>query len=372
MAKCFLQPGTYGRDVISSGPYMIKGSQHLNISSCATMTAISGFDPTSNLSLVRNPNYQPYPGSPPDYLNGVDITIDSNVADIFDKVTKGQLDSNIFDTPPSTVIAQYQGSAAKRKHLHSAPEYLSESITMNLAVPPFTNVHVRKAVAWVLDKSEMVTSLGGSEVVKRATHVNPPGFPGSLPASYNPFPSKSETGNLSKAKAEMRLSPYDPKHNGMCNVSACKNLVFINKPAYQAIDPTVQNDLAEIGIDIVPRVLTDTAAYEALFNVKGLVPLSGLGGGGTDYTGANSFAGPNFASSAITGPSSCCNYSLVSLTKAQAAQYGVPYPAGGIPSVDGIVNRCLVESGSAQDNCYEGLDKKITGKIVAWVPYIWG
>jgi hypothetical protein len=100
--------------------------------------------------------------------------------------------------------------------------------------------------------------------------------------------------------------------------------------------------------------------------------MSALGGGGTDYTGANSFAGPNFGSSAITGPSSCCDYSLVSMTKKQASQLGVPYPAGGIPSVDKIINQCLLLSGNAQNNCYEKLDATMMTQVAAWAPYIWG
>jgi len=208
--------------------------------------------------------------------------------------------------------------------------------------------------------------------VSPAGHINPAGFPGSLPASYNPYATPGGHGNLAKAKAEMRKSAYDQNHDGECDASVCKNIIFINKPSYAAIDPIVQTDLAKIGIQIQPRVLQDHAAFLALFNVKGRVPMSALGGGGTDYTGANSFAGPNYASSAITGPSSCCNYALVGLTRQQAKKYGVPYPKEGIPSVDGLINRCAVLAGNAQNSCYEKLDKTMMTKVAAWAPYIWG
>jgi ABC-type transport system substrate-binding protein len=372
VAECFLQPGTYGRDMVASGPYMIQGSAAVNISTCATIIPMSGFNPTSHLNLVRNPNYSPSIDGTPDYLNGVEISIDTNASDIFDKIAKGQLDGSIYDIPPAVTVQHYLASSSLRKEFHSTPLYQSESITMNLAVAPFTNVHVRKAVEWVLDRSSIVTALGGTSVVSLATHVNPPGFAGSLPASYNPYASSGETGDLAKAKAQMKLSTFDPEHDGQCNVKACKGLVFINTTQYQAIDPIVQTDLAKIGIDIVPRVLSETAAFEAIFNVAGLVPMSALGGGGSDYTGANSFAGPNFATSAISGPSACCNYSLVGLTKAQAEKYKVPYPKSGIPSVDSLVNTCSLESGARQDLCFEKLDKVMMTKVVAWAPYMWG
>ena len=47
VAKCFEgKPGRYGRFVISSGPYMIEGSENLNIGSCGAMKPISGYDGT--------------------------------------------------------------------------------------------------------------------------------------------------------------------------------------------------------------------------------------------------------------------------------------------------------------------------------------
>ena len=57
VGKCFLKAGEYGRFVISSGPYMLEGSDDLDITSCDSMKAISGFDPNKHLRLERNPDY---------------------------------------------------------------------------------------------------------------------------------------------------------------------------------------------------------------------------------------------------------------------------------------------------------------------------
>ena len=98
VGKCFLQPGTYGRDLISSGPYMIQGSEQVNISNCSTIKPMSGFNPTSQLNLVRNPNYvQSTDNTRANYVNGVEISVDPNVSDIFAKVQKGQLDGSMID-----------------------------------------------------------------------------------------------------------------------------------------------------------------------------------------------------------------------------------------------------------------------------------
>ena len=64
VTDCFTKAGDYGRFLIASGPYMIEGSDQLDITSCDTMKAISGFNPEKFLNLVRNPNYDPATDSP--------------------------------------------------------------------------------------------------------------------------------------------------------------------------------------------------------------------------------------------------------------------------------------------------------------------
>ncbi len=42
VGKCFTKAGEYGRNVISSGPYMIEGSDQVDTSSCDTIEAVLG------------------------------------------------------------------------------------------------------------------------------------------------------------------------------------------------------------------------------------------------------------------------------------------------------------------------------------------
>jgi peptide/nickel transport system substrate-binding protein len=373
VGKCFTQPGTYGRDLIASGPYMIQGSAKVDISSCAAIKPMSGYDPTTHINLVRNPNYvQSTDNTRANYLNGVEITVDPNVADIFAKVQRGQLDGSYDDPPSATTTRTYLLDPQLKQYFHSDPINQVEDVTMNLDVPPFTNIHVRKAVAWVLDKSEMLLDLGGSSHYDIATHIINPTLPGGLPASYDPYKTPDESGDLAKAQAEMRLSPYDPKHDGKCDVSICNGLAFINISQFSGLDTVVQQNLAEIGINIVPRDLSVTTAFTALFTAKDREPMSALGGGYADYTGTYSYAEPNFGSAALSSPVDCCNYSNVGLTPKQAAADKIPYPSTGIPSVDPLINTCEALAGAPRNACWEKLDETMMTKVVAWVPYVWG
>ncbi len=101
VAKCYTQAAEYGRYVISSGPYMIDGSDKLDITSCATQKPISGFNPNTGLNLVRNPNYDPATDdaeirqSNPDRF---EISVNTNLDNIFAKIERGELEGS-FETP---------------------------------------------------------------------------------------------------------------------------------------------------------------------------------------------------------------------------------------------------------------------------------
>ena len=152
----------------------------------------------------------------------------------------------------------------------------------------------------------------------------------------------------------MKLSAFDPKQDGKCDVTACKNLAFINISQFAGVDTVVQNDLAKIGIQIVPRDLSVTTAFTALFTIKELEPMSALGGGYADYTGTYSFAQPNFGSTALSGPGGLLQLLAGRADEAAGGKtYKVPYPATGIPSVDSIITKCeALSPGPARNTCW--------------------
>ena len=90
VGKCFTKAGDYGRYVMSNGSYMIQGADKLDISSCDAMKPISGFDPSKSITLVRNPNYdQATDDTRANYVDGITMTIDTNIDDIFSQIQAG-------------------------------------------------------------------------------------------------------------------------------------------------------------------------------------------------------------------------------------------------------------------------------------------
>jgi peptide/nickel transport system substrate-binding protein len=377
VAKCFTKAGDYGRYVMSNASYMIQGSEDLDITSCDTMKPISGFDPSKSITLVRNPNYdQATDDTRANYVDAIQVSVNTNVDDIFSQIQAGNLDSSVSDQPPKPVLQQYLTDPAKKPYLHSDSGDRTWYIYMNSATPPFDDVHVRKAANWIMDKAGILQAWGGTTFGAIATHVIPPiVLSDALTAEYNPYASEGNRGDEAKAKEEMKQSKYDTNKDGVCDGANCSNLVMINRNVtpWTDAEAVVVSSLEKIGIKVKPRNLASSAAYTTIQTVKNNIPIAMNAGWGKDYADADTFAGPLFDSRGIT-PTGNHNYSLTGMTQAQAAELGIDYPSEPIPSVDAAIDACqeiTLDKPDDRNQCYADFDKKVMEEAVAWIPYLW-
>ncbi|MEO9175340.1 MAG: ABC transporter substrate-binding protein, partial [Gaiellales bacterium] len=346
VGSCFTQPGQYGRYVISSGPYMIAGSDKLDATSCATITAsggISGFDGTTNLDLVRNPDYNPATDSPKARENlpdGFNFIVDSNTDDIYAKVAQGDLEEEVASETP-TVLRQYAHSPL----LHTNAGDRTWYITMNTTQPPFDDVHVRRAMNYAVDRDAMRKAWGGPSAGLIATHIAPDGILLNKLKGYAPYGASGKP-NVAKAMAEMKLSKYDPKHDGKCDVKACQNVFTItgDRDVEKAMIPALEQNLKAIGITLKDRVLKD--AYTPVQTPRLNIPLSTRPGWGKDYADASTFFNALFTSGAIL-PSGNTNYSLLGITPAIAAKVKATGSLTDVPSADNEIAKCNAALGAA-------------------------
>ena len=378
VAKCFdTKIGGYGRYVISSGPYMLQGSDKLDISSCSALKPISGYDPTKKMVMVRNPSYdQSTDDLRGNYVDGIDIQVDSNVDDIFNKVLHGTLDGSLYDNPPATIVRQYVTDPSKKQYLNSNSGDRTWFVFMNLSTPPFDDIHVRKAANFVMNKAGILRAWGGTTFGQIATHVMPPSvINDTLGQDFNPYASPNFAGDEAKAKEEMKQSKYDSNKDGVCDASACKGLIMVNRntPPWTNAEPVVVDSLGKIGIQVKPRELADH--YTAVQTVKNQIPIGMDTGWGKDYPDAATFGAPLFGGPNIV-PTNNSNYGLIGLTPEKTKELGIKVPAGmTFPSVDADIAKCSqisVETESDQRvACFVDLDKKIMTEVVPWVPFLW-
>jgi peptide/nickel transport system substrate-binding protein len=376
VAKCATKAGEYGRFVVSSGPYMIKGSDAADISSCSALKPFSGFDPTAKLEMVRNPNYdQATDELRKNWVDGISIVVNSNVDDIFAKVQSGELDASWTDQPPKTVVQQYVTDPAKKNSLHIDQGDRVAYIHFALTEPPFDDVHVRKAANFVLDKASILQAWGGSTAGEVATHIMPDSMTGGqLGQDYNPYASPDFRGDEAKAKEEMKQSKYDSDKDGVCDDPVCKNIVIINRnvPTYADSEPFVVDSFAKIGVELKPRELATSAAYTTTQTISNKIKIGMNHQWGKDYADSFTFIGALFGSPSIT-PTNNTNVSFTGLTQAQADEFKVKLPGGQLPpSVDSDIAACQKLTEAAQRvTCYNDLDKKIMEEIAPWIPFMW-
>ena len=366
VGKCYTKAGDYGRDVIASGPYMIEGSDQIDISSCDKIQPISGYQPEQKLILVRNPDYDPATDSPelreanPDRF---EFTIDTNAKDIYDKIKLGELESGIVSASPE-VYREYSTNPDLQPRIHSNPSDVTFYIYMNLTQPPFDDIHVRKAANLAIDKRALIQVSGGPITGDPATHIVPDAILDDKLKGYDPYPGP----DIAAAKAEMKLSKYDTNKDGLCDAPACQNVLHLTGTldTNRKQSPIIEQAFAQIGIQLTTRELDNP--FPPAGTVAKNIPIGSFAGWGKDYADASTFM-VLFSSQGIY-PNGNNNYSLVGLTPKQASSLtGITGSVDNVPSVDSDIARCTPLVGDPRVQCWADLDKKLMEQVVPWIPY---
>jgi len=376
VAGCFPQSGEYGRFAISSGPYMLEGSDALDISTCDSMEPIAGFEPDRTFTLVRNPNYDPATDDPEMRSNNPDrfeITVNTNVDDIFNRIEAGEVDTSP-DDPPAQFLRQF---AEDRERLPTNPVDVLWYITMNLTQPPFDDIHVRKAVNLAIDKDGLLRAAGGELVGEVATHILPPTMGGLPSEEYDPYATEGFAGDVDLAKEEMRQSEYDTDGDGVCDAPECSGILHIsrNEDPWTSFNPIIEDNLAAIGIELETREIEGGVAYELVSTTSENVPIASHAGWGKDWPDASTFFEALFTSGAIQpGAGVNNNPSLVGITPEinEERELGIEGNLEGISSIDAQFEECVaMELGQARLDCFNEVDRTLMEEIVPYVPYRW-
>ena len=193
------------------------------------MKAMSGYDGANgnHIILVRNPNYdQSTDPNRKNYIDTFKFVVNSNADDIFAKVQAGTYQDEVSSPAPKTIRLYATNPALKPRMIPNVGDR-TNYLTMNLTQPPFDDIHVRKAMNWIMDKAELQKAWGGPIPGSIAGHVVPPVLLNNQLAEYDPYATPNNAGDLAKAQAEMKQSKYDPGKTGKCTASACKGVLTI-------------------------------------------------------------------------------------------------------------------------------------------------
>ena len=151
-------------------------------------------------------------------------------------------------------------------------------------------------------------------------------------AEYDPYTTPNDAGDLAKAQAEMKQSKYDPRQDGKCTASACKNVLMIADT--RAVDtrmiPVLEADAAKIGITF--KVRSINGAYTTIQTPTKNIPFSERPGWGKDYADPYTFFARAVRRPKAIIPDGNTNYSLVGITPAIAKKVGVTGNIANVPT----------------------------------------
>jgi peptide/nickel transport system substrate-binding protein len=155
--------------------------------------SLSKFTPGQQAVFTVNKNYW----GPKPKNSGVIINYFSKSSTMKLALEQGNLDM-AFQTFTPTEIA----SMKKEKSLavHSAPGVVIRYLVFNVKRPPFNNINVRKAIAYLFPRQTIASRVYHNTVTPLYSMV-PQGLPGAAPAYKSMYGAKP---NLAKAKAAMK------------------------------------------------------------------------------------------------------------------------------------------------------------------------
>jgi peptide/nickel transport system substrate-binding protein len=382
----------YGRFLVASGPYMVAGSQRLDFSLPASeqkplsgyvWQTASGLVHGKSLTLVRNPSWDPGTDSlRKAYLDRIELTFGGTPAGVAAAVDRGALDLVFDANPPADQVRRYLADPRLKKRVFLTPGDLLYFMPMNLALPPFDDVNVRRAVNLAIDKAGLVRLANakrsyfiGPLYGTVATHVGVDSIEDSLLQNYDPYPTPAHAGDLQAARRELAKSRYDRNHDGICDAPACKKPLLLltwRDTAQPEMAALVRKDLKSIGIDVRIKVLPRN--YSDLGHdapPRGKVALVMGAQTWPDYPNGSTFFVPNFSGPQLAFGkvgNAVPNLSLIGATREELRRWG--YTVTSVPSVDSRINQCLPLLSLAQIECWATLDQYLMEKVVPWVPFL--
>lgn len=373
----FSNENSYGRFLVASGPYMFEGSEKLDPSAAPEDQApVSGLDPwtwddkggccslvhTGSMTLVRNPSW--HPEDDPLRLALADtITIEGGEGDrLFEEMASGSLDLVFDGQPPPSTLGDYRADPQLRPLIAGAPGASVITVAFfNIAMPPFDDVWMRRAVAFALDRSVFPplaeASNGGIATV--AQHFSSDPLEGSLLSGWSGIPGQDGVSDVAAAREALARSAY--ARGGRCVDPVCRHVPVIVGSVYRAAVGEIRHALAAVGIDADITVDEEAGAWVCA-DPEAHVAMCVGGGWSPDFPSAANYIGAFFRSdgggaATRTGASS-----------ADLSAWG--YDVTRVPTVDDRVDRCAQEVGATQPACWARLDQYIVTQLMPAIPLV--
>ena len=357
-------PKDFGRYLVATGPYMFEGSENLDFSAGAKADPVSGYEPGRSIVLVRNPSWT-QDDVRPAYVDRMEIPIGGTEQDLANKVELGDLDFVMDGGATAEEIKKYSSDPNLQDRLFTNDDDGVAYLSLNVAQPPFDDIHVRKAANYVMNRDAMLRIAGGEMQGSLATHYFPPAIIGNLNQDLNPYETPNFAGDVEKAKEEMKQSKYDSDGDGVCDDPVCEGVLnfSLDEASSQKRVEIVEDGLSQIGITLDNKALEIGPMYNKCNDPAEQAGMCTNVGWGKDFPDAITYGPPLFGNVALNP--ACCNYSVLGATSEQLKKWG--YTISEVPSIDAQMDECTAKTGDERIQCWADVDKTLSEDIVPWI-----
>ena len=361
----------YGPYLVASGPYMVQGAERLDPAEPAAAQPRAPGLTLGSLTLVRNPSWT---RSTDDlrraYVDRIEF-LSMTRPEAERGIDEGTVDG-IFDATNSREqVERYLADPELAPRVGSVPfDFFVGYTAMNLAVPPFDDVHVRRAVnlaydadRWARIGSRHLDLSGGDFGFGTFGHLAPDGIEADLLRGERLYPF-----DVAAAHAEMARSGYDGNGDGVCDNPACRHIFALETDTgfEKFTDRVWVEGLKQIGITLDIHRIGDLDTYNQMsLDPSRRIPLNLGAFWLADYPNASVMFTTLFTAEGIGGVSQG-NESLVGARPDQLERWG--YGVTRVPNVDAKLDECLALIGFDQTLCWAELDQQLMTKVVPWVP----
>ena len=354
---------------------MIEGRDKVDVSSCTTIK------PVERLRRPDADRPRPQPELQPD--DGLKQRARTSPTRFSSSSTRARRHLRTRSRPASSTwrdsaASRRRSCASTRRRRASKPYFHLNSgdrtwyLTMNLTQPPFDDIHVRKAMNWIMDKAGAPPGLGRPDHRRRSrTTSSPTRCSTTSSPEYDPY--KTAGRPRQRREGEAGDEGLEVRHEGRRHVQRRR---LQERPADRGHPRGSTRDAAsdpagrEEDRDHVHGASRSTArTRRSRRRRRTSRSPSGRAGARTTPT-RSTFFSPLFDGRTII-PNGNTNYSLVGITPAQCKTLKVTGNCTNVPSVDKQIDKCSLLIGGPRTVCYENLDKTLMTKVVPWVPWLW-
>lgn len=360
---------SYWRYLVSTGPYMFEGAERLALEAPpGDRTLPVGLAP-GHYVAVRNPSWDAATDPlRPAYPDRIELELVDSMEAAVARIDDGTADiiwnAKAPPTIPQDVFEAFQNDPGRGRAWVS--EYSGvRHLIMNVALPPFDDIHVRRAMNWIVDKARLVDVEGGPAAARPYGHIVPDASVVGLLLDYDPFATPGQRGDAQKAAAEMAMSRYDGDGDGRCDAAACRGIVALTRPNFEAVAQAAVADLAKLGLEVEVQVIENRPFFESYGEASAKHAMWIGIGFFSLYLGPSGFLTQFHGPQSISGDAG--NGTLVGATTEQLRGWG--YEVTDVPNVDDRIEACIPLIGDAQAHCWAGVDQYLMENVVPYVPY---